>query len=187
MMDNGGAGATDFLAGGGELGALIRAHDWSATPLGPPSGWPQSLKTAIGIMLRARQPIWVGWGAELTYFYNDAYKAIIGGKHPVALGQPTLSVWREIHDEIKPLLHAALNEPTGNRLRATPPAKRLAPASTILNSAIAPWVIPSTSASRAGAAAIASANDPKRAIKPLASGLTSRRGMARNSTSSTSS
>ena len=113
MMDNGGAGATDFLAGGGELGALIRAHDWSATPLGPPSGWPQSLKTAIGIMLRARQPIWVGWGAELTYFYNDAYKAIIGGKHPVALGQPTLSVWREIHDEIKPLLHAALNEPTG--------------------------------------------------------------------------
>ena len=60
-----------FLAGGGELGALIRAHDWSRTPLGDPVSWPQSLKTAVQIMLASRQPFWLGWGPELTYLYND--------------------------------------------------------------------------------------------------------------------
>ncbi len=50
-----------FLAGGGEMGALIRSHDWSITPLGPPHTWPQSLRTAIRIMLTSRQPIWIGW------------------------------------------------------------------------------------------------------------------------------
>lgn len=78
--------APAFLAGGGEMGALIRAHDWSRTPLGAPETWPQSLKTAIRIMLTSRQPIWVGWGADLRFFYNDPYKAIIGGKHPASLG-----------------------------------------------------------------------------------------------------
>ena len=82
-----------FLQGGGELGALIRGYDWAASPLGTPDGWPQSLKTALRIMLTSRQPIWVGWGSELTYLYNDAYKAIIGGKHPQALGRPTVEVW----------------------------------------------------------------------------------------------
>jgi hypothetical protein len=70
------------------LGALIRAHDWSLTPLGEPAAWPQSLKTAVQIMLASRQPFWLGWGPELTYLYNDPYKSIIGGKHPWALGQP---------------------------------------------------------------------------------------------------
>ena len=71
-----------FLAGGGEMGALIRSHDWSITPLGPPHTWPQSLRTAIRIMLTSRQPIWIGWGPGLTYLYNDPYQSIIGGKHP---------------------------------------------------------------------------------------------------------
>jgi hypothetical protein len=58
--------ALNFLAGAGELGALIRGHDWAATPLGPPDGWPQNLKTAAKIMLMSRHPIWIGWGPELT-------------------------------------------------------------------------------------------------------------------------
>ncbi len=97
-----------FLAGGGEMGALMRAHDWHASPLGPPARWPQSLKTSIRIMLTSRQPIWIGWGEELLFFYNDPYKAIIGGKHPWALGQPTRIVWNEIWDDIGPLLATAL-------------------------------------------------------------------------------
>jgi len=101
-------GAAAFLAGGGELGALCRAHDWSATPLGRPESWPQSLKTAIRVMLTSRQPIWVGWGPELLFFYNDAYKTIIGGKHPWALGRPTADVWSEIWSDIKPLLDTAM-------------------------------------------------------------------------------
>ncbi|QBY50842.1 response regulator [Cupriavidus oxalaticus] len=102
-----------FLAGGGEMGALIRAHDWAATPLGPPQAWPHSLKTAIRIMLTSRQPIWIGWGEALHFFYNDAYKSIIGGKHPGALGQPTAVVWREIWPEIGPLLDTAMTGAEG--------------------------------------------------------------------------
>jgi signal transduction histidine kinase/DNA-binding response OmpR family regulator len=97
-----------FLAGGGEMGALIRAHDWSKTPLGSPARWPQSLKTAVRIMLTSRQPIWIGWGKELTYLYNDPYQSIIGGKHPWALGRPTSEVWREIWPDIGPLLATAM-------------------------------------------------------------------------------
>jgi signal transduction histidine kinase/DNA-binding response OmpR family regulator len=97
-----------FLAGGGELGALIRNHDWANNPLGPPAAWPQSLKTAVRIMLTSRQPIWIGWGPELIYLYNDAYKSIIGGKHPEALGKPTREVWKEIWSDIGPLLDTAM-------------------------------------------------------------------------------
>lgn len=101
------------LAGGGEMGALMRAHDWAATPLGPPQGWPHSLRTAIRIMLTSRQPIWIGWGDALQFFYNDAYKSIIGGKHPAALGQSTSVVWHEIWPEIAPLLATAMTGTEG--------------------------------------------------------------------------
>ncbi len=100
--------AMNFLAGGGEMGALIRSHDWSVTPLGLPSTWPQSLKTALRIMLTSRQPIWIGWGSELIYLYNDAYKSIIGGKHPWALGRATREVWSEIWPEVSPMLATAM-------------------------------------------------------------------------------
>ena len=108
-----GPASPSFLAGGGELGALIRAYDWTHTALGAPDTWPQGLKIAIRIMLTSRQPIWIGWGDELLYFYNDPYKSIIGGKHPVALGQPTRVVWREIWSDIEPLLNTALTGAEG--------------------------------------------------------------------------
>ncbi len=104
---------TAFLAGGGEMGALIRTHPWSETPLGPPAFWPGSLKTAIRIMLTSRQPIWIGWGSDLLFFYNDAYRSIVGGKHPCALGQPTAVVWREIWDDIAPMLATAMSGEEG--------------------------------------------------------------------------
>ena len=90
---------TAFMAGGGELGQLIRGHDWAGTPLGEPAGWPRSLKTVVRIMLTSRQPIWIGWGQALTFLYNDAYKPIMGGRHPLAMGQPTNVVWRETWDD----------------------------------------------------------------------------------------
>ncbi len=100
--------ASSFLAGSGEMGALMRSLDWDATPLGPPEQWPQSLKTAVRIMLTSRQAIWIGWGPELIYLYNDAYKSIIGGKHPWALGKPTSTVWQEIWGDIGPMLATAM-------------------------------------------------------------------------------
>src|SRR5690349_9393481 len=100
---------TAFLSGGGQLGMLMRGKDWSKTPLGEPRRWPRSLKTVVRIMLTSSQPIWIGWGPELTYLYNDPYQSIIGGKHPDALGLPTSTVWREIWADIEPLLASAMN------------------------------------------------------------------------------
>jgi two-component sensor histidine kinase len=97
-----------FLTGGGEMGRRIRAFDWSQTVLGPPQGWPDSLKTALRIMLASRQPMWVWWGPGLINFYNDAYLPIIGGKHPGALGRPARLVWSEIWPQIKDRIAAAM-------------------------------------------------------------------------------
>jgi hypothetical protein len=69
------------------MGALIRAHDWSRTPLGPITLWPQSLRTAIDIMLNSRYAMFVWWGHDLTNLYNDAYRPFLGTKHPRALGR----------------------------------------------------------------------------------------------------
>ncbi len=99
--------APEFLAGGGEMGAAIRAFNWGATPLGPPESWPRTLRTCLRIMLASRQPMWVWWGPELINFYNDAYLPIIGGKHPAALGRPARLVWSEIWDQIKDRIRAA--------------------------------------------------------------------------------
>src|SRR5262249_1695588 len=97
-----------FLAGGGDLEARMRAFDWAATSLGRAELWPRSLKTAVRIMLTSRQPIWIGWGKELIYLYNDPYKSIIGGKHPWALGRPTSEVWRGGLADIGPMPPAPL-------------------------------------------------------------------------------
>lgn len=89
--------AFDFLSGGGEMGALIRAFDWSSTPLGPPARWPQSLRTVLDIMLRSQSAIFLWWGEELIQFYNDAYRPIPGSaKHPAALGNRGRETWAEI-------------------------------------------------------------------------------------------
>src|SRR5579884_3104830 len=102
-----------FLAGGGEMGERIRAFEWSKTPVGPAADWPQSLKTAVRIMLTSRQPMWLGWGDELTYLYNDPYKSIIGGKHPQALGQPFAQVWHEIWDVVGPMAKVVMRRDEG--------------------------------------------------------------------------
>ncbi|ANE50454.1 ATP-binding protein [Flavisolibacter tropicus] len=103
----------EFLAGGGELGEMIRKFDWSSTPLGPFEKWPQSLRTCIRIMLTSRQPIWIGWGKDLIKFYNDPYKAIVGGKHPWALGSPASMVWKDIWRDIEPMLKQVMEKDEG--------------------------------------------------------------------------
>lgn len=95
------------------MGELIRSYDWSATPLGPPEQWSQSLKTLVRLMLSSRQPIWLSWGPEQTYLYNDPYLSIIGGKHPRALGKPFKQVWREIWDVVGPMADQALQGSEG--------------------------------------------------------------------------
>lgn len=98
----------DFLVYGGEMAARIRSMDWGDTSIGAPVTWPAALKMALRIVLNSRQPMFVWWGAELLNFYNDAYKSIIGARHPVALGQPAERVWREIWDTVQPRVISAM-------------------------------------------------------------------------------
>ena len=96
-----------FLAGGGELGALMRAHDWPLTPLGMISAWPLALRTLVAVMLGSKQPMFVAWGAERTLLYNDGYAEILARKHPHALGRPLMDVWSEIRDDLAPIVGQA--------------------------------------------------------------------------------
>lgn len=100
-----------FLAGGGEMGALTRAKDWSSTAVGEPETWPQSLRTALSILLNSKFPMFLWWGPELICFYNDAYRPSLGinGKHPAILGMPAVKAWPEIWTIIKPLIDQVLN------------------------------------------------------------------------------
>ena len=91
-----------FLAGGGDMGARIRAYDWSATPLGAPRRWPQPLRTALDICLNSSFPTALYWGPDLRLLYNDAWAPIPAQKHPWALGRPARTVWADIWDIIEP-------------------------------------------------------------------------------------
>ena len=96
--------APAFLTGGGEMGALMRAHDWSATPLGPIDTWPQSLRLALGICLNAQHPIGIYWGEQRRLLYNDAWRRLMGEKHPGTLGAPAGEVFRDIWASVEPTL-----------------------------------------------------------------------------------
>ncbi len=82
-----------FLAGGGEVGALMRARDWGATPLGSTEAWPEALRTMVAMVLRSPLLSTLLWGPDLRMLYNDAYIPALGERHPSALGQPVSEVW----------------------------------------------------------------------------------------------
>ncbi|TPM30852.1 PAS domain S-box protein [Mesorhizobium sp. B2-3-4] len=87
-----------FLSGGGELGRLIAAFDWAATSIGPIAGWPQSLKTAVSLILRSNVPIVMLWGEDGVMIYNDGYSQFAGGRHPQLLGSKVREGWPEVAD-----------------------------------------------------------------------------------------
>ena len=98
-----GAGVDEVFPDGSEMAARMRAVDWDATGLGPVDRWPQSLRTAVRILLTSRFAMWMGWGRDLTFLYNDAYaRMTLGKKHPWALGRPAGEVWAEIWRDIRP-------------------------------------------------------------------------------------
>jgi PAS domain S-box-containing protein len=90
------------------MGELVYSLDWSQTVLGPMERWPQSLRTAVNILLTSRYQMWMAWGSELTCFYNDAYRPTLGIKHPWALGKPTREVWAEIWRDIGPRIEKVM-------------------------------------------------------------------------------
>src|SRR5580704_12204764 len=102
--------SVDFLTGGGEMSALTQAHDWSASPLGRPETWPQSLRTALRILLNTNHPMFIWWGPQLIQFYNDAYRQTMGPeRHPSALGQRGRQCWAEIWPIIGPQIEQVMS------------------------------------------------------------------------------
>ena len=100
-LDHGGRSIGDssaalIQAGGGELGRLIADYDWALTKLGPLSGWADSLKTTVAIILRAPVPIVTLWGEDGVMIYNDAYSVFAGGRHPALLGSNVREGWPEV-------------------------------------------------------------------------------------------
>ncbi|MER3435324.1 MAG: histidine kinase, partial [Leptolyngbya sp. ERB_1_1] len=94
--------------GGEEMGLLMRSYDWSNTPFGAVEQWTQSLRSTLSICLNSRFPIAIYWGTENLLLYNDAWRPIIGDKHPWALGRPAREVWSEIWNTIGPELTGVL-------------------------------------------------------------------------------
>ena len=96
------ADAASLFAGAGEVRSLARGLDWSSSPLGPTAGWSPALRTMARSIFDSPFPICLWSGAQFALIYNDAYRRILGAKHPAALGQPGPVVWAEIWQELQP-------------------------------------------------------------------------------------
>ena len=93
-----------LLNASGAIHALLCETDWSRSPLGDPAGWPGPLRTVLELMLNSNAAMFLVWGAQRTFLYNDAYLPVLGAKHPLALAQPMERSWGEVWDEVGPLL-----------------------------------------------------------------------------------
>ena len=96
----------NYLRGGGEMGALIRSTRWEDTPLGPVERWSPALRTIVGVLLGNRFPMLILWGPSFIQLYNDAYRPILGDKHPRSLGQACAECWTEIWPIVGPMIEA---------------------------------------------------------------------------------
>jgi signal transduction histidine kinase/ActR/RegA family two-component response regulator len=97
-----------FLHGDGQLRSLLLTHEWSTSPLGDPQTWPQELLTVVNLLLDSKFPMFMAWGPELGFLYNDEYARVLGDKHPGALGCRFQDVWGEIWSDIGPIIDKAL-------------------------------------------------------------------------------
>ena len=111
LPPNAQASLLDPLVADGEMARRIASFPWQDTALGPASGWPESLRTVVRVLVTSRFAMWIGWGPELTFFYNDAYGSMtLGAKHPWALGRPAREVWAEIWGDLAPRIAQVLAE-----------------------------------------------------------------------------
>ena len=108
------------LAGGGEMGALMRSMDWSQTPLGPVEGWPAALCTSVSTLLGSPYPICLYWGPDYIQLYNDAIRPLIGSKLPSAMGRPARESFAEVWDLVGTLLDGVWNSQRASYLEDQP-------------------------------------------------------------------
>jgi signal transduction histidine kinase/CheY-like chemotaxis protein len=98
----------DLFVDSDPMAALMRGVDWGTTSLGPIETWPESLATAVDICMASRFPMAICWGPDLALLYNDAYRPILGAKHPAAIGRPCYEVWSELVPIIKPMFDSVI-------------------------------------------------------------------------------
>ena len=112
MLRDGGAGRTtmlgDWPSAGGECGSLIRARNWATSSLGPADRWPSEMRATIANIVNSPVAKLLVWGPDHILFYNDAYRAIVGDRHPEAIGMPFARVFPELWDWHRPILQAGL-------------------------------------------------------------------------------
>jgi PAS domain S-box-containing protein len=100
--------ANAWPKGGGTMGTLMRAYDWVGSPLGAPETWPASLRSVVSLLLESKFPMFVAWGPDLRFLYNDAYADMLGAKHPAAMGARFDEVWAESWPFVRRLVGAAM-------------------------------------------------------------------------------
>ena len=98
----------DLLASPGAIRAGYAARDWSNSPAGHPHTWGPVLRSAVGMILDSRFPIFIAWGPQLVMLYNEAYVELLEAKHPAALGTPLRTVWPELWNGVQPLVEQAI-------------------------------------------------------------------------------
>ncbi len=111
-MTNSHDNLADAFPGDSLMSQHLRAHDWSSHPLGAPHAWPEGLKVPLRMMLTSRFEMWLGWGDELNFFYNDSYIPTLGIKHPQAIGKPMREVWREIYSDVEDRIVSVMRDGT---------------------------------------------------------------------------
>lgn len=92
------------------MSAAMRGKDWRSSSLGDPAGWPEGLKVPLRMMLTSRFEMWLGWGEDLLFFYNDAYIPTLGIKHPSALGTPMRIVWQEVFHTVEDRIRSVMRD-----------------------------------------------------------------------------
>ena len=97
-----------FLVHGGEMGALISVMDWRQSSLGPLEGWPPALQSTLSTLLSCPHPMFMAWGPDLVFLFNDAYRPLMGARFEGAMGRPFDELWAEIWDELEPIVNKAL-------------------------------------------------------------------------------
>ncbi|MFN8109380.1 MAG: response regulator [Thermoleophilia bacterium] len=106
-----GVSTPNFPPGTDRVAEVIASRDWASTPLGPREDWPAELRSLLRVLLTSRFSMWLGWGPDLAFFYNDAYRRdTLGTKHPWALGRPAREVWAEAWDDLAPRIEQVMAE-----------------------------------------------------------------------------
>ena len=108
-----GVDLSEVFPGDSDMARLMRAHDWAATPLGDPGGWPEELKIPLGMMLTSKFAMFIAWGDALNMVYNDGYVPMLGMKHPAALGGAMAQVWQEVFDTLEGRIDLVMREGVG--------------------------------------------------------------------------